>query len=131
MSLAGAFRFATYDTELNLFKVNRDLTETEDRGTYPILVKCQVNKGMFSRTFRFMFILTVWDDNPLLSEPAMTSSWFPPDPIIDNYRKIYYHGERIIKHVSQDVNELARVDRPIPYVHKLRLDGVLIIGWDQ
>ena len=101
--LADAFRFASYDSELNLFKVNRDLTEAEDRGTYPILVNLRVNKGAYGRTYRFMFILTVWDDNPIFVGPASTS-WFPPDPIIDNYHKIYYHGERIIKHERQDEN---------------------------
>ena len=73
-----------------------------------------------------MFTLTVWDDNSIELRPA--AAWFPTDPIIDNYNKIYYHGERILKYERQDENEL---NRPIPYVHKLRLDGVLIIGWDQ
>ena len=76
MFLGDAFRFATFDENLNLFKVHADLTVREDIGVYPIQVKARLFSAKFDETYVATFMLTVWDD-PLPEEEP----WFPPDPI--------------------------------------------------
>ena len=118
MFLADAFRFAVYDEDLNLFKVNGDLTTKEDVGQYEIVVSARLFKDSFDETYEKTFILTIWDDPPEIPEP-----WFPEDPIF------YEQWETPIIRVNK--TQEFDPDRPIPYIRDLRNDGLLVIGWDR
>ena len=56
MFLADAFRFAVYDEDLNLFKVNGDLTTKDDVGQYEIVVSARLFKDSFDETYEKTFM---------------------------------------------------------------------------
>ena len=76
VDLGPAILFASYDKEMNMFKVHSNLLTKDFVGEYPIHVKATFFNETMSETYQKFFILTVWDD----IEPD-EESWFPPDPI--------------------------------------------------
>lgn len=75
--LGAAFKFSTYDPELNLFRVNGSLLSIEDVGVYPIELTAKFTNGTFVETYKKTFLLTIWDDTP----PPEEKAWFPEEPI--------------------------------------------------
>ena len=76
-----AFRFCSFDSQYNSFKVHEVLTTRDDIGIYPIRVIARLFKvdgevWDFQEVYEKTFFLTVWDDPPKEEEP-----WFPPDPV--------------------------------------------------
>lgn len=49
--------------------------------------------------------------------------WFPPNPI--------YYDEWAAPVLRVNKTQPFDPDRPIPYIHDLRIDGILVIGWDR
>ena len=74
--LGDAFRFVTFDKDLNMFKVNKNLVSHFDVGDYRIDVKATFSNKTFSETYKKSFFLTIWDDQSPEKEP-----WFPPNSI--------------------------------------------------
>ena len=64
-----AFRFCSFDSQYNSFKVHEVLTTREDIGVYPIRVIARLFKiegeiWDFKEVYEKTFLLTVWDDPP-------------------------------------------------------------------
>ena len=74
--LGDAFRFASYDTAGNIFRVAGSETRREDEGMYDIFVTATFKNSTYEERYEKKFKLTIWDD-PL-----------PPDPLPNDV--IYY-----------------------------------------
>lgn len=121
--MGDAFRFATFDAQFNTFKVHEVLTTNDDIGFYPIKVIARLYKidgeiFDFSEVYEQYFMLEVYDD-----PPEVEPQWFPPDPI--------FYDEWPVPPVRVNKTQPFDPDRPIPYIHELRDDGILVLGWDR